>query len=155
MSATASRKRAKRGRVPFQSEEELWTLVLGDRHRQKIQDLVSVLEKYFARVEVTPNPLLSGGLSSHQNPAMVVVTDVMKTGTDMILEMRRELPEAGDQLVPVEVKLSATPRPTFAKVIKIFRNDLGPRALPGYVVHPGDIRLSLGSDVTALPFAEV
>jgi len=95
MSATASRKRAKRGRVSFQSEEELWTLVLGDRHRQKIQDLVSVLEKYFARVEVSPNPLLSGGLSSYQNPAMVVVTDVMKTGPDTILEMRRELPKAG------------------------------------------------------------
>lgn len=74
---------------------EEWTLVIGDRHRPKIQDLVSVLEKHFARVEVSPNPPLSGGLSFYQNPAMVVVTDVMKTGSDTILEMRRGLPEAG------------------------------------------------------------
>lgn len=63
--------------------------------------------------------------------------------------------EAGDKLVPIEVKLSATPRPAFAKPVRIFRKDLGPKALPGYVVHPGDIRLSLGSEVTALPFAEL
>jgi hypothetical protein len=28
-------------------------------------------------------------------------------------------------------------------------------ALPGYVVHPGDIRLPLGSDVTACPFTDL
>ena len=57
--------------------------------------------------------------------------------------------------MPIEVKLSATPRPAMASAIKTFQKDLGDRALPGYVVHPGDIVLPLGPGVTALPFAEL
>jgi hypothetical protein len=36
-----------------------------------------------------------------------------------------------------------------------FRKDFGKRALPGYVVHAGDVRLPLGAGVTALPFSEL
>jgi predicted AAA+ superfamily ATPase len=63
--------------------------------------------------------------------------------------------ETAGRLVPIEVKLSATPKPAFAASIKTFREDYGDRVLPGYVVHPGDIRLPLTSGVTALPFAEL
>ena len=63
--------------------------------------------------------------------------------------------EAGAKLIPIEVKLSATPRPAMALSIKAFRAALGERAESGYVIHPGDIRLPLGSDATALPFAEL
>jgi len=63
--------------------------------------------------------------------------------------------ETGGKLVPVEVKLSATPRPAMASAIKAFRKDLGKKAIPGYVVHPGDVTLPLGPGVTALPFAEL
>jgi predicted AAA+ superfamily ATPase len=63
--------------------------------------------------------------------------------------------EFGTKLVPIEVKLSATPRPSMAASIKTLRDDLGDRAAPGYVIHPGDVRLPLGSEVTALPFAEL
>jgi hypothetical protein len=63
--------------------------------------------------------------------------------------------ETGGRLVPIEVKLSATPRPAMASSIRAFREDFGDRAMPGYVVHPGDIRLPLGASVTALPFAEL
>ena len=63
--------------------------------------------------------------------------------------------ESGGKLVPVEVKLSATPRPAMATSIRTFRKDLGPAAAPGYVVHPGDIRLPLGSGATALPFSDL
>jgi len=63
--------------------------------------------------------------------------------------------EVGGQLVPVEVKLSATPRPTMAKGIAAFREALGSVASPGYVVHSGDIRLPLTPGVTALPFASL
>ncbi len=63
--------------------------------------------------------------------------------------------EAGGKLVPIEVKLSATPRPAMASAIKRFQKDFGDKAMPGYVVHPGDIMLPLGSGVTALPFAEL
>ena len=63
--------------------------------------------------------------------------------------------ETGGKLVPIEVKLSATPRPAMAAAIRTLQQDLGAAALPGYVVHPGDIRLPLGPGVTALPFADL
>ncbi|MGB8425544.1 MAG: DUF4143 domain-containing protein [Desulfobacterales bacterium] len=63
--------------------------------------------------------------------------------------------EAGGKLVPVEVKLSTTPRPAMADSIKALMEDLGQMVMPGYVVHPGDIRLPLGSNVTALPFSDL
>ena len=63
--------------------------------------------------------------------------------------------ESTGKLVPVEVKLSATPRPGIAASIRTFRNDLGAEAMPGYVVHPGAVRLPLGSGATALPFSDL
>ncbi len=63
--------------------------------------------------------------------------------------------ETGGKLVPIEVKLSATPRPAMAAAIKTFQRDMEGTAMPGYVVHPGDIFLPLGSGVTALPFANL
>lgn len=63
--------------------------------------------------------------------------------------------ETGGKLVPVEVKLTATPRPAMASSIKAFQEAFGDKAMRGYVVHPGDARLPLGSNVTALPFAEL
>jgi len=72
------------------------------------------------------------------------------TGTEVDIVI-----ETAGKLVPIEVKLSATPRPAMASSIQRFREDLGDKAVPGFVVHPGDIRLPLGSDVIALPFAEL
>lgn len=63
--------------------------------------------------------------------------------------------EVGGKLVPIEVKLSATPRTAFSAPIRAFQADFGKRAAWGYVVHPGEVRLPLGSQVTALPFAEL
>ncbi len=65
------------------------------------------------------------------------------------------LVETDRRLVPIEVKLSATPRVAMASGVKLFRKDMGDRSLPGYVIHPGDVTLPLGSGVTALPFAEL
>lgn len=62
---------------------------------------------------------------------------------------------SGRKLVPLEVKLSSTPRPAMAGGIKTFQEDFKDRALPGYVLHTGDIRLPLGSGATALPFTEL
>ena len=72
------------------------------------------------------------------------------TGTEIDI-----LIETGRGLIPIEVKLSATPRPAMASSIKAFQEDFGDKAMPGYVVHPGEVRLPLGSNVTALPFAEL
>jgi predicted AAA+ superfamily ATPase len=63
------------------------------------------------------------------------------------------LVETGRKLVPVEVKLSATPIPAMARGIRAFNEALKGQAAPGYVIHPGDSRLPLGRGVTALPFA--
>ena len=61
--------------------------------------------------------------------------------------------EAQGKLIPIEVKLSATPRPEMAGSIIRFREDFAERALPGYVVHPGNTLLPLGAGVMALPFS--
>jgi hypothetical protein len=63
--------------------------------------------------------------------------------------------EAGGKLIPIEVKLSATPRPAMASGIRAFQEDLGEKAGPGFVVHPGDVRLPLAPKVVALPFSEL
>ena len=60
--------------------------------------------------------------------------------------------ETAERLIPIEVKLSATPRPAMAGAIKTFQKDMQGTEAPGYVVHPGDIHLPLGSRVAALPF---
>ena len=65
------------------------------------------------------------------------------------------LVETDGRLVPIEVKLSATPRPAMAATIRRFQRDLTGAAMPGYVVHPGDLQLPLGPEVTALPFADL
>ncbi len=58
----------------------------------------------------------------------------------------------GSKLVPIQVKLSATPNMRMASAVKALQNDLGDKATTGFVVHPGDIILPLGPTVTALPF---
>lgn len=60
--------------------------------------------------------------------------------------------ESNAKLVPIEVKSQATPRPAMASALKIFQEDFGNKALPGYVVHPGDVTLPLGKGIIALPF---
>lgn len=72
------------------------------------------------------------------------------TGTEVDI-----LVETAQKLIPIEVKLSATPQPSMASGIRALRKDLGDRVAPGYVVHLGEARLPLGPDVTALPFAEL
>lgn len=72
------------------------------------------------------------------------------TGTEVDIVIESE-----GMLVPIEIKLSSTPRPAMAKSLKTFQEDVGDRAASGYLLHTGDIRLPLGTGVTALPFAEL
>ena len=62
--------------------------------------------------------------------------------------------EVGGRIVPIEVKLSATPRAAMAVGILALRQALGEKVEPGYVIHPGEVRLPLAPGVRALPFAE-
>lgn len=63
--------------------------------------------------------------------------------------------ETEGKLIPVEVKLSGTPRPSMAASIKTLQGDFSDKALPGFVVHPGEVRLPLGSNINAWPYAEL
>lgn len=63
--------------------------------------------------------------------------------------------EWAGKLVPVEVKLSATPAPAMAGGIEAFCAALGKRGTAGYVVHPGAVRLPLGPHASALPFSSL
>ena len=72
------------------------------------------------------------------------------TGTEVDIVV-----EWAGKLVPVEVKLSATPKPAMALGIAAFCRDYGGKATKGYVVHPGDVQLPLGPRATALPFSEL
>jgi len=62
---------------------------------------------------------------------------------------------AGAALIPIEVKLSSTPRPVMADAIRVFQQSLGQKSTPGYVIHPGDVRIPLGPGVSALPFGDL
>jgi len=63
--------------------------------------------------------------------------------------------DIGTRLIPVEIKLTATPHPGMATGIKAFQEELGRKAGSGLVVHPGDTRLPLAPNVRSLPFAEL
>ena len=82
------------------------------------------------------------------DPRVYFWRTVAGTEVDIVVEI-------GAKLVPIEVKLSATPRPAMASAVKTFQKDFGDKASEGYVVHPGDTSLSLGSGVIALPFSEL
>ncbi len=83
-----------------------------------------------------------------QNPRLFFWRTTSGTEVDFIVET------AGG-LVPIEVKLSGTPRPAMASSLKTFQKDFHDRCLPGYVVHAGQVTLPLGGGVTALPFTSL
>ena len=63
--------------------------------------------------------------------------------------------ESAGKLIPIEVKLSVTPRYSMANSIKIFQRDLQNTAAHGFLVNPGKERLPLGPDITALPVGDL
>ena len=62
---------------------------------------------------------------------------------------------SNSKLIPIEVKLSATPRRSMASGIENFQSDFENESERGYVIHPGTVRLPLGSEVEALPFSNL
>lgn len=61
--------------------------------------------------------------------------------------------ETQGRLIPIEVKLSATPRAAMAAGITAFQKDFGVQAADGFVIHSGQIALPLTPRVLALPFS--
>ena len=81
-----------------------------------------------------------------EEPAMYFWRTAAGSEVDLIIETQ-------GKLIPIEVKLSATPRPEMAHEIARFRKDFGDQVAPGYVVHTGNTILPLGAGAIALPFA--
>ncbi len=94
-----------------------------------------------------------------------VLSEIYKTlihrGQDPVLHFWRTshgvevdiLVQYAGRLVPVEVKAGATARPAMSRSIQTLQKDLGPQVSSGYVVYPGENRLPLAKNVTALPFS--
>ncbi len=59
--------------------------------------------------------------------------------------------EEQGKIIPIEVKTSSTPKPAMAESILTLENDLKKKISPGYVIHPGDILLPMGKNVTSAP----
>jgi predicted AAA+ superfamily ATPase len=55
----------------------------------------------------------------------------------------------------IEIKATATPRPSMSSGILSFRQDLGHQAGKGYVVHMGELHLPLAPEIEAIPFAQL
>ncbi len=81
-----------------------------------------------------------------EEPALYFWRTAAGSEVDMVIETQ-------DQLVPIEIKQSETPRPEMAKEIINFQKDFVGKAGQGYVIHPGTMTLPLAKGVITLPFA--
>ena len=81
-----------------------------------------------------------------EEPAMYFWRTAEGVEVDLILEIQ-------SKLLPIEIKLSATPRTEMANSIRNLQKNFGERVLSGYVVNPGNMVLPLRGGVISLPFA--
>jgi hypothetical protein len=81
-----------------------------------------------------------------EEPALSFWRTAAGSEVDLVIETQ-------DQLVPIEIKQSETPRPEMAKEIINFQKDFVGKAGQGYVIHPGSMTLPLAKDVITLPLA--
>ena len=110
------------------------------RHAFGKADYVS-LEPPDIRAAAAADP--RGFLDGHHPP---VIFDEVQYAPDLLPYIKERIDERREE--PGQY----TPRPAMAAGIRAFQEDLGQRSGPGFVVHPGDIRLPLAPEGTALPF---
>ena len=79
-----------------------------------------------------------------EEPAMYFWRTASGAEVDLVIDSQ-------NALIPLEIKLSETPRPEMAKELIGFQHDFKEKARPGYVIHPGKMLLPLGQGVTTLP----
>ena len=79
-----------------------------------------------------------------EEPALYYWRTAAGSEVDLVIETQ-------DQLLPIEIKQSETPRPEMAKEIINFRKDFEGKAGQGYIIHPGSTTLPLGKGVVTLP----
>lgn len=83
-----------------------------------------------------------------EEPALYYWRTVAGSEVDVVIDTQ-------SGLIPIEIKLSETPRPEMAKEIRAFQKDFKEKSLPGYVIYPGDMVLPLGQGVSSLPLSNV
>jgi len=83
-----------------------------------------------------------------EEPALYYWRTAAGSEVDMVIETQ-------DQLVPIEIKQSETPRLEMAKEIISFQKDFAGKAGQGYIIHPGSTSLPLGNGVVTLPLANL
>lgn len=75
-----------------------------------------------------------------------------RTSTDHEVDI---IVDTDGKLIPIEVKLSATPTSAMTKSIETFRKDFEEKSQEGYVIYPGNIKLPLKENIVAWPFTEL
>ena len=83
-----------------------------------------------------------------EEPPLYFWRTVAGAEVDVVVEMQ-------DAMIPLEIKLSETPRPEMAKEITGFQRDFKGKSGPGYVIHPGKMTLPLGQGITTLPLTNL
>jgi predicted AAA+ superfamily ATPase len=83
-----------------------------------------------------------------EEPALYYWRTVAGSEVDLVIDTQ-------SGLIPIEIKLSETPRPEMAKEIRAFQQDFKENSLPGYVIYPGNMVLPLGQGVSSLPISSL
>jgi predicted AAA+ superfamily ATPase len=83
-----------------------------------------------------------------EEPALYYWRTVAGSEVDLVIDTQ-------SGLIPIEIKLSETPRPEMAKEIRAFQQDFKEKSLPGYVIFPGNMVLPLGQGVSSLPLSSL
>jgi len=83
-----------------------------------------------------------------EEPALYYWRTVAGSEVDLVIDTQ-------SGLIPIEIKLSETPRPEMAKEIRAFQQDFKEKSLPGYVIYPGTMVLPLGQGVSSLPISNL
>lgn len=80
-----------------------------------------------------------------EEPSLYFWRTVGGAEVDLIIETQ-------NALVPLEIKLSETPRPEMARELIRFQRDFRGKTGPGYVIYSGKMTLPFGEGITSLPF---
>lgn len=83
-----------------------------------------------------------------EEPALYYWRTVAGSEVDLVIDTQ-------SGLIPIEIKLSETPRPEMAREIRAFQQDFKEKNLPGYVIYPGNMVLPLGQGVSSLPLSNL
>jgi len=83
-----------------------------------------------------------------EEPALYYWRTVAGSEVDLVIDTQ-------SGVIPIEIKLSETPRPEMAKEIRAFQQDFKEKSLPGYVIYPGNMVLPLGQGVSSLPLSNL